>query len=72
MSDQAKRVITVLDRMIDLVNQDEEYADAFSDHLDDMLESLMSYDCFGIEGQNDPRGDGRDGEWTMWNVQGVS
>lgn len=71
MSDQAKRVITVLDRTIDLINQDEEYADMMSDYLDDMLEDLLNYDAFGSEGQNDPRGDGRDGEWTLWRVQGI-
>lgn len=68
---QAKRVITVLDRMVDLINQDEEYAEMFSDHLDDMLEALLQYDAFGTEGQCDPRGDGRDGEWDMWRVQGL-
>lgn len=68
---QAKRVITVLDRMIDLINEDEEYAELFSDYLDDMLEDLLYHNIFGTEGQSDPRGDGRDSEWNIWQVQGV-
>lgn len=28
-------------------------------------------DAFGTEGQCDPRGDFRDGEWSMKRVQGV-
>lgn len=39
--------------------------------LDDGLDDLMSDDFFGTEGQSDPRGDARNGEWSMWRVEGI-
>jgi hypothetical protein len=71
MTQNQQRVQMVLGRMNQLVEQDEDYADFFIDGLDAMLEDLMMEDAFGTEGQCDPRGDGRDGEFSMTNVQGV-
>lgn len=66
-----KRVKTVLERMIKLVEEDRDYADFFSQDIDILLDELLGNDAFGTEGQNDPRGDGRDGDFSMWYVQGI-
>jgi len=36
-----------------------------------MLNTLQSEDAFGTEGQNDPRGDFRESNWSMEYVQGI-
>lgn len=43
----------------------EQYAEV----LDDILDSIASDDGFGTEQQCDPRGDFRDQQWSMWNVE---
>jgi hypothetical protein len=68
---QQQRVLHVLNRMAALAGSDNGYALMFSDILEDGLNDLVQEDAFGTEGQNDPRGDGRDGNWSMWCVQGV-
>lgn len=68
------RVIKVLKQMIELAKENGEYAQAFSQPLDRMLDVLHLDDCFGTEGQNDPRGDQRnsnDLEWSMDHVEGI-
>lgn len=66
------RVATVLDRIRDQVLADPDDAVVYSEKLELMLEELRGDDFFGTEGQNDPRGDGRDSdEWSMDFVQGV-
>ena len=42
-----------------------------ADSLEAMLEDIACMDGFGTERQNDPRGDGRNGNWSMKNVEGV-
>lgn len=66
-----KRVEMVLNRMIALSNGDEDYTELFTECLEDMLDEIVGEDAFGTELQDDPRGDGREGEWNMWKVQGV-
>ena len=66
-----KRVSTVLERMLKMVNDDADNAEMFVDYLDGMLDDLQSQDAFGTEGQCDPRGDQRNGEFHMENVEGV-
>jgi hypothetical protein len=69
---QQKRVLKVLDRMKQLVKEDANNADAFSEMLEEGLENLNSQDFFGTEGQNDPRGDFRNGDWGMFHaIEGV-
>jgi len=70
MSEQA-RVKKVLENMIHLVETDEDYADMFSDGLDQYLEEIAMHDGFGTERQMDPRGDGRNGDFTMNYVEGI-
>ena len=71
MTKTQQRVQKVLGRMTQLIEQDEDYADFFTEGLEEMLESLSNNDAFGTEAQADPRGDGRDGVVNMWNVQGI-
>lgn len=58
-------LLTVLDRIKDRVTDDEDDAELWADALDQMLDDLLSEDFFGTEGQLDPRGDGRDGEFSV-------
>lgn len=71
MSDTQKRVAKVLENMRDMALANEDDAAMFSDFLENGLNEMLGEDAFGTEGQNDPRGDWRDGEWSMDNVQGV-
>lgn len=71
MNKRQQRVTKVLGNMIKLVREDEEYANMFSEGLEPLLDDYLSDDAFGTEGQNDPRGDMRDGEFSMNDVQGV-
>ena len=71
MTKNQLRLNKVLLRLIEMNKNDESFADDFNDLLDDSLETLAQDDYFGTEWQSDPRGDGRDGEWSMHCVQGV-
>jgi hypothetical protein len=66
-----RRVLAVLERMTEAVRRDCDDAEVFSEVLDEMLTSLHGNDFFGTEGQNDPRGDFRNGEWSMTRVEGI-
>ena len=66
-----KRVVKVLERMISMAQQNEDDAEMFADGLEDMLSDIHGNDGFGTEGQCDPRGDFRNGRWSMTNVEGV-
>ena len=66
-----QRVLKVLSRMDELVRRDEDYAHMFSESLEGMLEDMVGDDAFGSEGTTDPRGDGRNGQFSMWHVEGV-
>lgn len=68
---QQDRVVQVLNNMIRLCQKDETYVEMFSEILDDVLDDINHDDGFGTEGQDDPRGDFRNGEWHMWHVEGV-
>lgn len=65
-------VVKVLERMIAMAQQNENDADMLADELETMLTGIHGNDGFGTEGQCDPRGDFRDGCWSMYDVQGVS
>lgn len=52
--------------MIQLVNEDEYFAEMLADELEPWLDSLASDDFFGTERQCDPRGDMRVREWSIW------
>jgi hypothetical protein len=65
------RIKTVLRRIGDHAQNDPDMADMFADALDEMLTDLQSSDAFGSEGQCDPRGDQRNGEFSMNCVEGI-
>lgn len=71
MSKTQERVIKVLENMTAMTEQEEHYASMFSDSLEAMIEDLMGRDAFGTEGQCDPRGDFREGDWSMDRVEGI-
>jgi len=71
MNIEQQRVVKVLERMIDMAKEDKDYAGMFSVSLQGELEDMMMDDAFGTEGQCDPRGDGRNGEFSMNYVEGV-
>lgn len=72
MATTADRVSKVLERLREMALQDEDAATAIADSLDYMLDDLHGDDFFGTEGQADPRGDFRSGEWTATScVQGI-
>lgn len=68
---QQIRVLKVLENIKQLVEEEEYYADAFSEYLDTMLDDMNGQDIFGTEGQQDPRGDMRNDSWSMNYVEGV-
>jgi len=67
-----RRLKRVLERIMDVAEEDEDFLDFICDELDKSLDTYNGEDGFGTEGQNDPRGDFREGNWSMWLVQGVS
>lgn len=71
LSKDQNRTLLVLKRIMKQVEDDEDYAESYSDFLDHMLDDMQGYDVFGTECQDDPRGDFRDGAWEMRKVQGI-
>jgi hypothetical protein len=59
----------VLNRLISLAKKDEDFAEMFASDLDCLLDDYLSDDQFGSEGQTDPRGDHRNGDWTINNIE---
>lgn len=41
----------------------------WAESLDSMLDDMKNNDQFGTEGQVDPRGDFRNGEFSIWNME---
>jgi len=68
-----KRLFLVLDRFNKYIKENPELItdislDILNENLDQLFDDLQGNDFFGTEGQNDPRGDFRDGEWSMTEV----
>jgi hypothetical protein len=66
-----KNCITVLNRLAKMCEDDEDFAAGLCDDLNRMLDEIHSQDGFGTEGQSDPRGDFRNGRWSMSKVEPV-
>ncbi len=66
-----RRVILVLERMLASVKENKDDAIALQEKLNSVLTELGGEDFYGTEGATDPRGDMRDGFWSMWRVQGI-
>lgn len=64
-----KNCIIVLNRLAKMCEEDPDFAGGFSDDLETMLTDIHSQDGFGTEGQSDPRGDFRNGQWSMSKVE---
>lgn len=58
---QQKRLAEIFKNLVAWCDNDEN-ANLVADGLDSWLDDLGSDDCFGTERQNDPRGDGREGD----------
>lgn len=72
MNNTQKRVVKVLERMIEMAKENEGDAEMFSETMEHMLEDIACNDGFGTERQSDPRGDGRGrGGWSMDRVEGI-
>ena len=65
------RISYVLSKLSMLAIEDEDFAVAFYNDLENLLTNIHSQDGFGTEGQNDPRGDFRDDDWSMDNIHGI-
>lgn len=61
--------ITVLNRLAKMCEEDEDFAESFAADLNTMLDEIQSQDGFGTEAQSDPRGDFRNGRWSMKKVE---
>lgn len=65
------RVTTVLNRLAAVAEDDEDFAEDIAKDLNNMLDDIQGQDGFGTEAQCDPRGDFREGRWSMIHVEGV-
>ena len=64
-----KNCVTVLHRLAKMCEEDAEFAQTLASDLDTMLDEIQSQDEFGTEAQSDPRGDFRNGRWSMKKVE---
>ena len=67
MTKYQKNLLIVLPRLIDMIDEDEEFAEGFAHDLEVLLDDIASQDGFGTEQQCDPRGDFRDNTWSLLN-----
>lgn len=61
MNKQQENLVIVLERMVESVKANEDDAAMYAEYVDLMLDDMRDDDCFGTEGQCDPRGNHRDG-----------
>ena len=71
MTKYQKNLLTVLPRIIKLVEEDEDFAEWFAHDLESVLDDYAAEDGFGTEQQLDPRGDARKNYWTLLDEDGV-
>lgn len=64
-----KNCVIVLNRLAKMCEDDEDFAESLHSDLETMLNDIHGQDGFGTEGQNDPRGDFRNGRWSMRKVE---
>ena len=72
--DLKANVIRVLDEIKSRVeNPDYDGAvEEWAESLDNMLDEMKGNDQFGDEASIDPRGDFRNGEWSIWEMEAKS
>jgi hypothetical protein len=71
LNKQQSRLKLVLEHMIDHIMCDEKTAELIAEELEIMLNKIRDDDGFGTEAQDDPRGDGRNGDWSIDFVEGI-
>lgn len=49
--------------------EDTDSTEHIAEVLDSVLDNIRNMDGFGTEGECDPRGDFRNGDWSMWDVE---
>lgn len=70
-TDTKANVLRVIEEIKRRVEQPEYEGavDEWAESIDSMLDEMKNNDQFGSEGQTDPRGDFRDGEWSIFEMQ---
>jgi hypothetical protein len=69
-TDLKANIIRVLDEIKGRVEKgSSDEIDEWADSLEDMLNEIRDNDGFGTEASTDPRGDGRNGEWSIWEME---
>lgn len=59
-------LIRVLETIISDIKQDPVAAEVYAEQVSMVLNDLQDQDFFGTESQNDPRGDFRSGDWSIF------
>lgn len=67
-----KKAKEMTETLIDKNNIGGAFIDELGGFLEDFLEDYAVDDGFGTERQCDPRGDGREGQFSMYDVLGVN
>lgn len=68
--EEISRLNVVFNRIIALAQDDDAFRKEIIDQLNIILDDMYEVDAFGTEGEIDPRGDQRNGVFTMYNVEG--
>lgn len=66
MNGLQQNLMIVLERTKSLVQSDEDFADDFAMELEGYFNAIAMDDGFGTERQGDPRGDAREGAWSIF------
>lgn len=70
MSNQLENNVIVLRRLLLMVESDNDFdQESLSDGLNEMLDELAFEGIFGDSQERDPRGDFRNGQWDMWEIE---
>jgi aromatic ring hydroxylase len=69
MNECQRNVLKVLERIQKQVVENEDDAAVYAEEFETMLNNLAENDFFGTEGSTDPRGDQRNGFWTMDDIE---
>lgn len=74
MSTMEEKLVYIFEKLIEYVeSNDDDVNNHFADHVETMLNDMNDMDLFGSERQSDPRGDFRDGDWSIFgSIQGLN
>ena len=70
-TDLKVNILRVLDEIKRRVEEPEhsESSEEWGEAIDSMLDEMKNNDHFGSEASTDPRGDFRNGEWSIWEME---